>query len=432
MLLCVNKCIKMKQKLVKLLMLIVVLLTDSRAFAYDFEAQNSDGVTIYYNIISEDDKTVEITYMNNDFYSYWGEIEIPTSVVNEDETYKVVSIGENAFSYCSSLTSVTIPNSVTSIGKVVFSSCDSLTSIIVKSGNTKYDSRDNCNAIIETATNSLIHGCQNTDIPNTVTSIGDGVFYGCVSLTSIIVECGNTKYDSRDNCNAIIETTTNSLIQGCQNTVIPNTVTGIGDWAFGGCNELTTIAIPNSVTSIGEGAFEWCNSLTTITIPNLVTNIDNYTFNGCRSLTTITIPNSITSIGDGAFDWCNSLNKIYCKATIPPTYNGWFEDNVLQYATLYIPKECKNAYESVEPWKYFWNIQEMEFSDVKSILTDNNVNVLVENGNIVVTGTDNAKVEVYNVSGHDVYNGRATNIPVSAKGLYIVKVGNKSFKVILW
>lgn len=421
MLLCVNKCIKMKQKLVKLLMLIVVLLTDSRAFAYDFEAQNSDGVTIYYNIISEDDKTVEITYMNNDFYSYWGEIEIPTSVVNEDETYKVVSIGENAFSYCSSLTSVTIPNSVTSIGEGAFFVCSSLTSISISNTVTSIGDLAfaSCNGLISVT------------IPSSVTSIGDGVFYGCVSLTSIIVECGNTKYDSRDNCNAIIETTTNSLIQGCQNTVIPNTVTGIGDWAFGGCNELTTIAIPNSVTSIGEGAFEWCNSLTTITIPNLVTNIDNYTFNGCRSLTTITIPNSITSIGDGAFDWCNSLNKIYCKATIPPTYNGWFEDNVLQYATLYIPKECKNAYESVEPWKYFWNIQEMEFSDVKSILTDNNVNVLVENGNIVVTGTDNAKVEVYNVSGHDVYNGRATNIPVSAKGLYIVKVGNKSFKVIL-
>ena len=213
----------------------------------------------------------------------------------------VTSIGSKAFQSCSCLTSITISNSVTSIGESVFDSCSYLTSIIVEKGNNTYDSRENCNAIIETATNTLIQGCNSTIIPNSVTSIGKRAFYwcerltsitipnsvtsigesafdNCSYLTSIIVEKGNNTYDSRENCNAIIETATNTLIQGCNSTIIPNSVTSIGESAFESCVYLTSITIPNSVTSIGKGAFLRCDSLKSIRLPRSVTDIGENAF----------------------------------------------------------------------------------------------------------------------------------------------------------
>lgn len=118
-------------------------------------------------------------------------------------------------------------------------------------------------------------------IPKGVTSLGIGVFSGCESLTTVIVEEGNTVYDSRDNCNGIIETESNTIIQGCKTTVIPNDVTSIGDWSFSSCYCLTTIEIPNSVTYIGDGAFMYCEDLVSITIPNSVTSIGARTFGYC-------------------------------------------------------------------------------------------------------------------------------------------------------
>ena len=189
----------------------------------------------------------------------------------------VTSIGEGAFEGCTGLTSIEIPSSVTSIGDDAFSGCSGLTSIIVDDNNTKYDSRENCNAIIETETNTLVLGCENTIIPNSVTSIEGSAFSDCSGLTSI---------------------------------TIPNSVTSIGEWAFSGCTGLTSIEIPNSVTSIGEYAFYDCTGLTSITIPNSVTGIGSSAFEDCTGLTSITIPNSVTSIGNEAFNGCTSLKKL--------------------------------------------------------------------------------------------------------------------------
>ena len=267
-----------------------------QAFAYDFEV---DG--IYYD---KSGSEATVTYANTNYNSYSGIVTLPAAVTYGGVTYNVTRIGYNAFYNCSGLTSITISSSVTSISAPVFSGCSGLTSIIVASGNTKYDSRENCNAIIKTESNTLIDGCKNTVIPNSVTSIGSGAFEGCTGLTSITipnsvtsigtsafrdcsgltsitipssvkslvnltiyncsglasitVEEGNTKYDSRENCNAIIETASNRLIAGCKNTVIPNSVTSIKDDAFYGCSGLTSITIPNNVTSIGNSVFENC------------------------------------------------------------------------------------------------------------------------------------------------------------------------------
>lgn len=194
----------------------------------------------------------------------------------------VVTIGDHVFDYCSSINSVYIPNSVTSIGDYVFSYCNDLASIEVGNGNGVYDSRGNCNAIIKTTTNELVAGCKNTIIPNTVVSICDHAFYGCRGLTSII---------------------------------IPNSVSSIGYESFYGCSDLDSVTIGNSVASIGEGAFYYCSSLNTIVIPNSVNLIGNSAFSGCSSLVSLIIGNSVTSIENYAFSGCSSLSIVYFNAT---------------------------------------------------------------------------------------------------------------------
>ena len=238
----------------------------------------------------------------------------------------VTSIGKLAFCYCSGLTSINIPSNVTSIGQSAFGGCTGLTSIKVQEGNTKYDSRNNCNAIIETASNTLIRGCKNTVIPNSVTSIREGAFQYCSGLTSI---------------------------------TIPNSVKSIGRSAFSGCSGLTSITIPNSVTSIGEWAFNHCSKLTSITIPNSVTSIGWDAFSGCSGLTSITIPNSVTSIGQSAFGGCSGLVSIYSYLENPTSAPGSnFDSSNYTNATLYVLKGKKNEYLATDGWKNFVKITE--------------------------------------------------------------------------
>ena len=188
----------------------------------------------------------------------------------------VTSIGDDAFGGCSRLASINIPNSVTSIGDDAFGGCSGLTTLV---------------------------------IPKNVTLI-KGSFSGCSGLKSIIVDKENKQYDSRNNCNAIIETSTNKLIAGCYRTMIPDSVTSIGSGAFSGCNKLTSIVIPDSVTAIGGYAFSGCSGLASIVIPNSVNSIGEWAFNGCCGLTRIDIPKSVTSIGNLAFNECYGLSSI--------------------------------------------------------------------------------------------------------------------------
>ena len=204
------KRLKFHRALVAIAMMLIGWLP---SLAHHFEVEG-----IFYNVISTTE--VEVTYKGssrNDYNEYNGSVVIPSLVEYGGFTYSVTSIGSGAFEFCESLTGIQIPNSVTSIGEWAFGYCSSLTSI---------------------------------EIPNSVTSIGDASFSGCSCLTSIVVDSGNTKYDSRNDCNAIIETASNTLIAGCQTTVIPNSVTSIGDEAFYVCESLKSIEIPNIVTSI--------------------------------------------------------------------------------------------------------------------------------------------------------------------------------------
>lgn len=258
--------------------------------------------------------------------------------------YNVRSIEAWAFNWCKSLTSIFIPKSVTTIGEGAFAGCVGLKHIQVELGNPTYDSRENCNAIIRTSTNTLVVGCHNTKIHNSVTTIAAGAFghcttlksitiaksvkyiergafEGCDSLSVIKVDVGNTTFDSRDNCNAVIDTYKNTLVLGCAKTTIPNSVTTIGEGAFYYCSSLKSIAIPSSINRICKEAFSFCYNLTSITIPNSVKWIEEEAFSFCREVTSLTIGTGVISIGERAFDRCRSL-----KSIVIPNSVKWIEE----------------------------------------------------------------------------------------------------------
>ena len=258
----------------------------------------------------------------------------------------VTSIEWGAFAYCTGLTSITIPNSVTSIGEGAFSGCTALTSMVVAGGNTKYDSRENCNAIIEKSSNTLIAGCKNTIIPNSVTSIGDYTFFYCTALTSITIPNSVTS----------IGDYTFAVCTGLTSITIPNSVTSIGAGAFAACTGLTSIEIPNSVEYIGAEAFAVCTGLPSITIPNSVTSIGDYTFAVCTGLTSVTIGNSVTSIGDSAFMMCSNLESVTCVRETPANLGNDAFNECSKLNAIYVPCGTLDAYQS--SWtQYQSNIQ---------------------------------------------------------------------------
>ena len=231
-----------------------------------------------------------------------GELVIPTNVEYEGTQYSVTSIGNDAFAYCSGLTSIDIPNSVTSIGISAFVYCSGLTSIDIPNSVTS----------IGISAFFSCTGLTSVTIPNSVKSIGFGLFEGCSNLIKINVNENNTNYSSIDG--VLFNKSQTELIQypgGKQGSyAIPNSVTSIGRSAFWECHGLTSVTIPNSVTNIGYGVFYNCTRLTSVTIPNSVTSIGNVAFGRCSGLTSIDIPSSVTSIGNDAFAYCSGLTSI--------------------------------------------------------------------------------------------------------------------------
>ena len=187
----------------------------------------------------------------------------------------VTRIGECAFGNCYDLMSITIPDGVTSIGESAFAGCSGLMTITIPEGVISID---------DLAFNGCT-GLTGITIPEGVTNIGWRVISGCSDLTSIVVDEGNSVYTSANGANAIIDKASNTLIAGCKSTIIPESVTSIGNCAFYGSSALTSISIPESVTSIEWGAFQECSTLTSITIPKGVTSIGEAAFWGCSGLT---------------------------------------------------------------------------------------------------------------------------------------------------
>ena len=236
----------------------------------------------------------------------------------------VTSLGSHAFDGCKNLTSITLPDNLGSIGSDCFNRCEKLTSITLPYSlyYVGKNAFQNCSSLTK-----VVFNCKELSVNYdtyswfsnniyfvTSIEIGDNVEeikslpFTYFDIESIQVSPNNKKYDSRNNCNAIIETTSNTLVGGCKNTIVPNDVTAIGDNAFSNCSKLTTLNLPNSITSIGEYAFYNCSNLTSIIIPEGVTKIQASTFNGCSSLDTIVFPDDISSVGENAFNNCAWFN----------------------------------------------------------------------------------------------------------------------------
>ncbi len=268
----------------KLLLTMLVVLCAAKVASAETINFVVDGICYQINTTNAHIATiVPGSYAGIDYASTLsGDLVIPSEVVNNGITYSVHSVNQSAFANCNNITSISLPNSLQILWYGAFKNCTSLTSLT---------------------------------IPASVTQIhGDGVnglygpTYGCDNLTTLVVEEGNPKYDSRDNCNAIIETATNKLLYACKGTTVPATVTTIGKSAFREIT-ITSLVVPENVTKVEDYAFLG-STLKDITFEGVKT-IDMFVFNNCQSLETVTLPASLESIGTGSFIDCVALADVY-------------------------------------------------------------------------------------------------------------------------
>ena len=346
-----------------------------------FTARSSSGHTIAYEVISG---TNVVAYGEGSI-TYTGHVVIPSTVSYSGRSYTVKEVGyfspsnlkatrvtlpntitkirDNAFYLNSTLTSINIPSSVTSVGFVAFCHCTALKTVTFANASTPNTTIAaqcfyGCTALttlnlgtaVKTIGDNAFSGCTSltsATIPASVSSIGLSPFQNCSVLSTLNVASGNTVYDSRGGCNAIIKTSSNELIQGCKTTIIPSTVTAIKGNAFQNCL-LTSITIPASVSSIGDNAFIGCTQLTSITISASVSSLGVATFRGCTQLTRITIQRSIpptvyqNTSGSYYYDYWNTFHQV------PAT------------AEIIVPCGSAAAYRAAPGWSSFSNYREYD------------------------------------------------------------------------
>ncbi len=358
----------MKHKL--FLFVILIMAIDARAQQpYDFSAVAPSGQTLYYKtyLILQNGNYIHCAkIVQPTGYPYWrgitkpsGNLEIPSSVTYNGQTYSVRRIGKFAFTSCSGITSVSFPSSIEYIDTAAFEYCSGLTSLVIPDSVTiiRKDAFLQCNNVSSLTLGNMVStigdyafeactGLTTVNIPASVTSIGLGVFANC-RLSSIVVASGNPQYDSRNNCNAIIQTNWNKLIQACDSTIIPDSIFSIGDYAFYLVRP-NSIIIPNSVTYIGDHAFDGSSVLTSVVIPASVVSIGQFAFSNCSSLTSVTIGSGVTSIGYKAFFYFCPLSLVTMNPINPP----YLSVDVFPSSALFlIPCGSYSSYSTASSWR---------------------------------------------------------------------------------
>lgn len=448
----------MKKTFLFLLMLLPMV-----ASAYDVCI---DG--IYYNLV-EKARIAEVTYGANlggyayfDHYrdDYQGQISIPSSFIYEGKEYTVTTIGQLAFEYCSSITSINLPTTITTIKSAAFRHCSDLESINIPEGVSQLPDH----------AFTYCYNLQSINIPSSLTTIGGYAFdysgvtrYNIVSIESWL----NIKFidsplpperhlyiNDEEVTNITIPTTINTIkdmafarciglksiqfhdgvtsigqaaFYGCSgitNIQLSESITSIGNMAFSACTSLESVKIPNGIISIGyafqnctslkeiiipnglniiNNTFNGCSNLISISLPNSVQIIDNYSFNNCSELRTIILGNEIYSIGEQAFANCTKLSDVYCFSnSVPQTNQNTFDNSYIDYATLHVPASSISSYSSSSPWSSFQNIVAISSEDIT--IGDLGIGTFCGSNPIDLSATED--VRAYVVSSYESATGQ--------------------------
>ncbi len=421
------------------LSIILMVLAFGNAKAYDFISLAPNGQTLYCAILDHDNHLIGLT---KGFPQPSGDLVIPETIhsgsvdwtVTEimDEAFRestitsvvipntVTAIGNRAFYMCTQLSgTVVIPNSVNTVGYTAFCRCDRMTEVVLPAKDVTYGNecfmttgltgtltlpeglvvisrnmfRNNkkltqvaFSHTVTTVFDDAFAYCGNLEtvqLPNSVTTIYGNPFNSSEKIESVTVEEGNPVYYSENNC--VIQQSTNTLVVGCKNSVIPEGIVAIGSLAFAQCGLAQLPVIPSSVTSIGERAFVSCGDhgslvvpetvtdiapeafiygrFSTLTLPQSMDTIPYRLFGMCQQMGEITLPETVTTIDRLAFSWCTNLKKIYVYNPVPPTMDTVYYyhsfDRVPRSATVYVPQGSLSAYQNAPGWNEFNNIVEM-------------------------------------------------------------------------
>lgn len=367
-------------------LIVLMSLVSIEISAHDIEVKNSDEVTIYYVWINNNTE-LAVSFRGTDsstYNEYKNTVNIPEFVTYNGTDYPVTSIGESAFSGCTMMTNVTIPNSVESIGQYAFAGCSGLTNLTIPNsvktcgrnafGGSSIRSVVLSNSLVSIEKNAF-YNCtrlKSVDIPNSVTSIGEAAFRGCTGLI---------------------------------NVNIPNSVTSIGSDAFYGCNGLTSVKLPEALTTIEAHLFFNCTHLYDVNIPNSVTSIGVQAFSSSH-ISSITIPSSVTTINSMAFSSCSDLSTVYVQQTTPIVITASEFSNRAN-ATLYVPYGCVAAYKAATGWKEFKEIKEM-YSEKCATPT-----ITFANGKLTFSSETEGVEFIYNITAADATTSIGNNVPLS-------------------